>query len=82
MHAVHMVLTEEMFTGVAPSSALVFKDPHVVNWRVKIRLIPIDMNNVGVSPRATTQVLIGTGTSTPPIRNILENQRDDTFDDC
>ena len=32
------------------------------------RLIPIDMNTIGVPPRATTQVLTGTGISGPPIR--------------
>ena len=67
MHAVHKVLSEEIVTGAASRAARVFKDPPVVNWKVGSRLIPIDMNSVGLSSRATTQVLTGTGTSVPPI---------------
>ena len=52
----------------APGAAHVFKDPPVVNWKVVSRPIPIDMNTIGLSPRATTQVLTGTGTSAPQIR--------------
>ena len=53
--------------GTAPSAARVFKDPPVVNWKVASKPIPIDMNTVGVSPSANTQVLTGNGTSTPSI---------------
>ena len=67
MHAVCTVLSEEIFTGAASSAVRVFKDPPVVNWNVTSRLIPIDMNTVGVSPRATNKILTGTGTSAPPI---------------
>ena len=68
MHAIHTVLSEDIVTGTAPRAAHVYKNPPVVNWKVASRPITIDMNNVGVSPIATTQVLTGTGTSTPPIR--------------
>ena len=70
LDAVRTGLSEEIITGVVLSTARVFKDPPVVNWKVASRLIPIDMNIVGVSPRATTQVLTDTGTSgtsAPPI---------------
>ena len=40
----------------------------MVNWKFTSRPIPNDMNNVGVTTRSTTQVLIVTGTSAPPIR--------------
>ena len=66
-HGVSTVLYEDIVTGVVPSAAHVSKDPPVVNWKVASRPIPIDMNTVGVSPGAITQVLIGTGTSTPPV---------------
>ena len=68
LHAVHTVLSYEIVTGVAPRTARVFKDPPVVNWKVTSSPIPIDMNTFGVSPRSTTQVMTGTGTSVPPIR--------------
>ena len=67
LHAVCTVLLKEIFTGAAPRAARVLKDPTMVNWKVTRRLIPIDMKIVGVSPRSTTQVLTGTGTSAPPI---------------
>ena len=65
---VHTVLSEEIVTGTVTSAARVFEEPPVVNCKVARRPIPIDMNTVGVSPRATTKVLTGTGTSAPPIR--------------
>ena len=61
------VLLEDIGTGAAPSATHVFKYPPVIKWRVEIRTFPIDMNTVGVSPRDSTKVLTGTGTSTPPI---------------
>ena len=64
---VRTVLLEETVTGVVPSAARVFKDPLVVNWKFASRPIPIDMKTVGVSSRATTQVLNGTGNSASPI---------------
>ena len=67
LHAVHTVLLEEIVTGVASSAAHVFKDPLVVNWNAAIRLIPIDMNIVGVSQRANIQFMTGTGTPAPTI---------------
>ena len=68
LHAVRTVLSEEIFMGAAPSAVRVFKDPPVLNWKVASRPIPIDMNTVVVTPRYTTQVLIGTGNSVTPIR--------------
>ena len=68
LHAVCKVLSEDLVNGAVPSAACVFKYPQLVNWKVAIRTIPIDMNTVGVYTRATTQVLTGTGTSAPPIR--------------
>ena len=62
-HAVRRVLSEEIIAGSAPSTARVFKDPTLVNWKVTIRPIPIDMNTVGVTPRSTNLIRIGTGTS-------------------
>ena len=67
LHVVRTVLSEEIVTGAAPSAAHVFEDPPLVNWKVASTSIPIDMNTVGLSPRSTTQVLTGTGTSAPPI---------------
>ena len=67
MRAVLTVLSEEIFTGAAPSASHVFKDPPVVIWKVASRPIPIYMNTIGVSPRATTQFMTITGTSAPPI---------------
>ena len=73
LHAVRTVLSEEIVTGAATSAAHVFKDTPVVNWKFSSRPIPIDMNTVGVSSRATTQVLTGTGASSPPIRISIQN---------
>ena len=67
LHAVHMVLSKEIVMGAVPSTARVFKDLPVVNWDFESRPIPIDMNTVVLSPRSTTKVLTGTGTSAPPI---------------
>ena len=67
LHAVCTFLTEEIVTGAAPSAACVLKYPQVLNWKVASRPNPIDMNTVVVTPRVTTQVQIGTGTSAPPI---------------
>ena len=68
LHAVRKVLTEEIITGAAFSSARVFKDPPGVNWKVTSRPIPTEMSTVGVSPISSTQVMTGSGTSEPPIR--------------
>ena len=67
LHAVRTVLSEEIVTSATPSAAHFFKNPLVLGWKFKSRLIPIDMNNFGVTPRCTTEVLIDTGTSAPPI---------------
>ena len=64
---VRMVLSEDIVTSTAYSAARVSKDPLMVNWRVVIRPITIDMNTVKGSPRSTTQAMAGTGTYTPPI---------------
>ena len=68
LHAVRTVLSEDIVTGAAPSAARVLKYPLVVNWKAAISPIPIDMNTAVVTPKATNQVLIGTGTSGPSIR--------------
>ena len=73
MHTVSTVFLEEIVTGAAPSAAHVFKDPPVVNWKVARRPISIDMNTFGISPRANTQVMSGTGTSAPPILIRIQN---------
>ena len=65
---VHTVILEEIVTGALPSAAHVIKYPPLINYKVTHRLISIDMNTVGVSPRSTNQVLTGSGTSAPPIR--------------
>ena len=72
LHAVRTVLSEEIFTGTAPRAAHVFKDPPVVYWKFTSRMVTIDMNTVGVSPRATTQFLTGTGTSALSICIIIQ----------
>ena len=59
---------EEIVTGAVPSAARVFKDPTVVNWNFASRPITIYMNTVVVTTIASTQGLIVTGTSDPPIR--------------
>ena len=66
-HAVRTVVLDNIVMGAAPRAARVFKDPLVVNWKVEIRPIPVDMNIVGVSRIYTTHVITGTGTSTPLI---------------
>ena len=67
LHAVRTVLSGEIVTSAAPSAARFFEDPPVVNCKVASRPITIDMNTAGVSPRATNQVMTGTGTSAPTI---------------
>ena len=67
LNAVRTVLLEYIVTGAASSAVPVFKDPLVINWKVTSRPIPIDTNTVGVSPRSTTKVMTGTGTSAPLI---------------
>ena len=67
LHAVRTIILEEIVTVTAPSATCVFKDPPVINWKFASSLIPIDMKTVVLSPRSNTQVLTGTGTSTPPI---------------
>ena len=67
LHVVRTVLSEEIVTVAAPRAANVFKDHTVVNWKVERRPIPINMNTIGLSPKATIQVMTGTGTSSPPI---------------
>ena len=67
LHVVRTVITEDIVTVTVPSAAGFSKEPTVVNRKVASRPITIDMNTVGVTPRATTQVLIATGTSVTPI---------------
>ena len=67
LHAVHTFLHKEIVTGTTRSTAGVLTDPLVINWKDASGPIPIDKNTFGIPPKTTTQFLIGTGPSAPPI---------------
>ena len=67
LHVVHAVLHKEIVTGAMHSTAGVLKDPPVVNWKDTGGMIPVDRNNVIITPITTTQVPTGTGPSISPI---------------
>ena len=46
LHAVRMILSNEIATDTAPSAARVFKDPPVVNWKDTDKNISRDRNTV------------------------------------
>ena len=68
LHAMRTVISKEITTGAARSAARIFKDPPVVNWKDTGGMNPRDRNTVGVPPRATTPVRIGTGPLISPTR--------------
>ena len=61
------VLHKDVVTGAARSAAHVFKDPPAIIWKDMGGTIPQVRKNVGIPPRATAPVRIGTGPSDPPI---------------
>ena len=65
-HAVRMIISKEVVTGVSCRAAFVFKDPPVINWKDAGGMIPQDRETIRIPPRATTPVQIGTGPSISP----------------
>ena len=66
-HVICAVFHKYIVTGATCSAARVFKDPPVENWKGTGGTILRDRNTLGIPPRSTTPVRIGTGPSVPPI---------------
>ena len=68
LHVRQTMSTNDIVTDVECTSARVFKDHTVLNWKDTDGLIRQDRNTVRVSPILTTPVRIGAGTSVSPTR--------------
>ena len=72
LHAVCAVLRKKIVMGAARSTARVFKNPPVVNWKDTDGTIPRDRNTVVMPTIATALIRISTGPSIPQIK--IRNQ--------
>ena len=68
LHAVHRVLSKDIVVGVSRSAARIFEGPPVVNLKDTGETTPREKSTVGITPRATTPVRVGTGPLVSPTR--------------